>query len=165
MALLRLTTVALAACSAAAAAPGTPAAAGAADRAPGAPHAVPARWVALPPIAAAVTAAAPGATADAWGDPAQGCYAVWLAIPGAAGDAPALADQIVAGLTGLSPTELARPTGPGGELSFAFARPPYHGQVQARLGHGQITATACFGNQREPLACNAACARVLQDVP
>lgn len=128
-------------------------------------RAVPARWTELPAMASAMAAAAPGATADAWGDPAQGCYAVWLTVPGTAGDARALADQLVTNVTGLAPSEVVRPTAADGELTLAFARPPYRGKLRARLGHGQILATACFGNQREPLACNAACARVLQDVP
>jgi hypothetical protein len=128
-------------------------------------RAVPARWTKLTAMASAMAAAAPGATADAWGDPAQGCYAVWLTVPGPAGDAPALAAQVVTSLTGLAPSAVVRPSAADGELTLAFARAPYRGQLRAHLGRGQILATACFGNPREPLACNAACARVLQDVP
>jgi len=171
-----LTALALVACRAAAAEPSA-----SEDRAGGfvpppaaaplaAPHAAPPDgWTQLPAIARAVATAAtePAASsveADAWGDPAAGCYAVWLELHGAAGDAPALAERVLAGLTGLTIGELAKPAGPDGELAFAFARPPYRGRLRARLGHGQIAAAACFGNQREPAACDAICARVLHDV-
>jgi hypothetical protein len=50
-------------------------------------------------------------------------------------------------------------------LAFRFARPPFRGRVRARLGHGRITAIACFFNQREPTACDAACIGVLDTVP
>jgi hypothetical protein len=124
----------------------------------------------LPAIAAAVTAAAAsdGVTVDAasaWGEPAGGCYAVWLALHGPAAGAPELADQVLAGMTELAPADIARPSGPDGALAFSFARPPYRGRVRAQLGGGRISAVACFGNQREPRACDAACTYVLQGVP
>ena len=173
--MLRLTALAAmtaAACSSAGAAP---AASGAAPAASGAapapskpePAAHPARWRALPAIAAAVTTAAAGDgtvvdAASAWGDPAAGCYAVWLDAHGPAAPAPALADQVLAGAAALAPADVVKPAGPDGELAFAFARPPYRGRIRARLGSGRISAVACFGNQREPQACDAACAGVLQ---
>jgi len=61
--------------------------------------------------------------------------------------------------------EVVKPSSATGVLAFAFARPPYHGRVRAQLGDGRIAATACFANQREPLACDAACTRLLQEPP
>jgi hypothetical protein len=203
MALLRMTVVALVACSAADAGP-------AQGREPVAPAPVrrdpavhPAGWKRLPGIATAVGAAArgegvggPGGSegvvideVDAWGEPAIGCYAVWLALHGREGDAAVLARQVLDGLAGVAGvsrlgarpgdarargtrpeepiaiTEIAMPTGPQGELAFAFARPPYRGRVRAQLGAGRIAMTACFANQREPGACDAPCASVLRGVP
>jgi hypothetical protein len=62
-------------------------------------------------------------------------------------------------------TEVVRPTTADGVLAFAFDRPPYHGRVRAHLAAGRVRAIACFENQREPTACEAACTRVLQGVP
>jgi hypothetical protein len=162
---------------------------------PGAP---PAGWKPLPPIATAVAAAAKADgvvidAADAFGEPARGCYVVRIALRGPAAAAPALADQVLDGFLadgdpraapagspgvaagsrdaaatrpgGISISELVKPSSDDGVLGFAFARPPYHGRVRAQLGHGRIAAIACFANQREPLACDAACTRLLQDVP
>jgi hypothetical protein len=167
-----MTAVALVACRAAAADPSAGAFAPPAVAPPPiAPHvAAPPGWTALPAIAAAVATtaatdpAASSVAVDAWGEPAAGCYAIWLEIHGAAGDAPALAERVLVGLTGLTLGALVQPTAAEGELAFTFVRPPYRGRLRAQLGLGRIAATACFGNQREPLACDTACARVLQDV-
>lgn len=185
-----MTAAALVACSAAGADPGARASLGASPP--------PAGWKQLPPIAAAVAAAARADgiaidAADAFGEPARGCYAVRLALHGPAAAAPVLADQVIAGLLAasgppaaaaatpraapgardasanrpgaISISDVVKPTGADGVLAFAFARPPYHGRVRAELGHGQVAAIACFANQREPLACDAACTRLLQDAP
>lgn len=169
--------VALVACNAAGADPGAT---------PGRTAAHPEGWKQLPAIAAAVGAAAKadGVTidsVDAWGEPANGCYAVWLALHGASGDAPALADQVLAGLSRpaaragrpkeaaapgeLVVSELVKPTDRDGVLAFAFASAPFRGRVRARLGGGRITAVACFGNERAPRACDAACAGMLEAAP
>lgn len=184
MAVLRLTAIALVACAAASAeptagqpAPGQPApgqlAAGQlapGQLAAGATAAHPAGWRQLPAIAAAAAAAARADgvvvdSADAWGEPVRGCYAVWLALHGAAADAGALADQVLGGLGPLSPTDIVRPSAPDGTLTFRFARGPYRGSARAHLGGGRISAVACFANRREPPACDAACPRVLETVP
>jgi len=190
--------VAAAACSAAGAEPAGPAEPGP----PAAPGTMlgprPAGWKQLPAIAAAVGAAATadGVTidaVDAWGEPARGCYAVWLDLHGGAAAAPVLAGDALDSLRragapalGAKPApragsaterpgspaivpspgtleldEIAAPTGPTGVLAFRFARPPYRGRVRAQLGNGRIAAIACFGNQREPVACDAACATVV----
>ena len=171
-----MTAVALVACSTAGAQPGAPPSQGG-----GAP---PAGWKQLPPVATAIGAAARPAArdgvtvdaVDAWGEPAIGCYAVWLALHGGAAGAPALAAQVLKSLgdpggpreAGGGPREaialddVVTPSEPDGVLAFAFARPPYRGRVRAQLGSGRIAAIACFGNQREPSACEAACTRVLQ---
>ena len=118
-------------------------------------------------------------SADAWGDPALGCYAVQLAIHGGAADSGAIATQIVDGLGGgvaglsgsaggaskLSFSEVVRPSDGSEVLSFTFARAPYHGRLRARLGAGRIAALACFGNQRDPARCDATCGRMLQSAP
>jgi len=154
--------VALIACSAAGAEPGAPVPRGSTLHPDG--------WKQLPAIATAVASAAAGDgividAVDAWGEPGAGCYGVWLALHGGAADAATLADQVLGGATGLAPGDIVKPDGPDGVLAFAFARPPYRGRVRAQLGNGRIAATACFGNQREPTACHAACAQVLQEVP
>jgi hypothetical protein len=189
-----MTAAALVACSSAGAEPGAPA-----SFPPGPP---PAGWKQLPAIATAVAAAARADevvidAADAFGEPAIGCYAVRLALHGSAAaaavQADQVADQVIAGFLagggpraaaagtparpagsqgasaenpgGIAISEVVKPSGADGVLAFAFARPPYHGRVRAQLGHGRIAAIACFANQREPLACAAACMLVLQDVP
>jgi hypothetical protein len=176
-----MTVLALVACSAAGAEPAAPVAAGAPVAVPaaGAPVAVapavhPAGWKQLPAIATAVAGAAraDGVVidgADAWGEPAVGCYAVWLALHGGKAEATLLVRQVLDGLAARSVaiaiSELATPSGPEGVLAFAFARAPYRGRVRAQLSAGRIAMTACFANQREPAACDAACTRVLQGGP
>jgi len=142
----------------------------------------PAGWQAMPTIAAAARAAlGAGAEvegAEAWGEPAMGCYAVWLAIR-ASGSAEAIGQQVVAGFTaaaagsgdgakpaepGATPTlikDVAAPSGDEGLLTLAFERGVHRGRLRARLGGGRITTLACFANQREPLACEAACTALL----
>ncbi len=148
-----------------------------AEPAPGGAAAVPAGWRPLPAIATAAAAAAAkldGVIVDgasAWGDPARGCYAVQLGLRGGTAAITELADQVLDGLAGskaagsgaVSFGEVIRPAASGDTLSFTFARPPYRGRLRARLGEGSITALACFGNQRDPARCDAACARMLQN--
>ena len=154
MAHLRLMVIALAACNAADAQPSgiTP----------------PPGWTVLPGIASAAktAAAAPGITVDnteAWGDPAMGCYAVWMALHGSGGDAAAIAEQIRTGFSDLKValTDVVAPSGDDGIFSATFERAPFKGRLRARVGGGKVTALACFGNQREPIACDSACAGVL----
>jgi hypothetical protein len=182
MDLLRVTAVALVACSAVGADPAA---------SPGG-SAHPEGWKQLPAIATAVGAAAKAGgvtidSVDAWGEPAHGCYAVWLELHGGTSDARALADQVVAGVARAGaprdaaaarasrpreaaagwPGEIAisdvvKPIEPVGVLAFAFTSLPYHGRVRAQLGKGRIAAVACFANERELLACNATCAQVLE---
>jgi hypothetical protein len=87
-------------------------------------------------------------------------------LHGGAATNDALVAQVVAGLAskpgGLTFTELVKPAPNGDVLAFAFARPPYHGRVRAKLAAGKITALACFGNQREPAGCEATCGHMLQ---
>lgn len=134
----------------------------------------PAGWQAMPEIAAAARGAlGKGVTvegAEAWGEPAMGCYAVWLAI-GAPGAAEAVAQQVVAGFTAaaagsgsgakLTFKDVAPPAGDAGVLALSFERGDHRGRLRARLGGGRIAALACFANQREPLACEAACTSFL----
>ena len=131
----------------------------------------PAGWQALPSVAAAArtAAGAGGVTVDgveAWGDPAMGCYAVWLALHGAGGGPEALAEQILAGLAAekVTASEVVQP-GSEPVLVATLERAPYRGKLRARLGDGRISALACLANPREPLACAAACAPLLGAVP
>lgn len=127
----------------------------------------PAGWQALAALAGAARtgAAARGVTVDgaeAWGEPAMGCYAVWVALHGTGGDAPALAEQVRAGLAAAK-IDVKDATAPSadGVMVLAFAKPPYAGRMRARVGGGKIVALACFGNGREPKACERACDGVL----
>lgn len=168
MDLLRLTAIAAVACQAANADPSPVAEPVHTPSVQGVAH--PGTWRALPAVATATAGAVAGAgitvdLADAWGDPAMGCYAVWLALRGATDDPAALADQVIAGLTGLAPSAIARPSPPDGTLGFAFARPPFRGQARVRLATGRISAVACFGNDREPADCAADCTGVLEHAP
>jgi hypothetical protein len=150
-------------------------------------------WKALPSIATAVAAAAKADgvaidSVDAWGDPARGCYAVWLDLhrEDTHKDAAVLANQLLASFqnadarsgsgspirpsspsspSGWSIRDVVRPTGESGVLALSFARAPYLGRVRAGLGEGRIAMTACFHNEREPVACDAACTRVLEAPP
>ncbi|HSS01124.1 MAG TPA: hypothetical protein VLM79_28900 [Kofleriaceae bacterium] len=193
MGVLRVIAVALVACSAAGADPAA------------APSSVahPEGWKQLPAVAAAVGAAAKadGVTidsVDAWGEPAHGCYAVWLELHGGSADAPALADQVLAGIAraagprdgaatvaaattrsatkssaattssaaswseAVAVSNVVKPTAASGTLTLAFTSLPYRGRMRAQLGKGRIAAVACFANEREPLACQATCAPLLE---
>jgi len=129
--------------------------------------AAPAGWQTLAVLANAARsgATAKGVTVDgaeAWGEPAMGCYAVWMALHGSGGDAPALAEQVRAGLAAAS-IEVKDVQAPDadGLMALGFAKPPYGGRMRARLGSGKIVALACFHNGREPKACEHACDGVL----
>jgi len=167
--------IGLVACSAAGAEPAAPSPPAAPPPADPLPAAHPADWRPLPAIARELgrAAAADGVTVDltdAWGEPARGCYGVWLALHGGTAAAPALADQVLASLRSLpgaaTPRELivdnvVAPSAAAGVLAFGFTRAPYRGRVRAQLGSGRIAAVACFGNQREPARCDAECAAVI----
>ena len=166
MALLRLMLVTLAACGQAGAQPSATSGLKA-----------PVGWIAIPEIATAVAAAAKteGTTVDgaeAWGDPARGCYGVWLAIHGDG----ASAEQVLAGLASqpITTTNIVKPESTDGVVALSFettAAPgtsvggTYRGRLRARLAAGQITALACFANEREPIACETACTSLLGGIP
>ena len=147
------------------------AACGASDAAPGAGSAVPPGvtppfmppkaaiatpppgWIAIPSVASAARGAVTG---DAWGEPAMGCYAV--AVSFAAHDAKALLAEVRASV---SIRDVVEPPAQGGVLAFAFDKAPWQGRVRAVIATGEVTALACFWNDREPVACEAACVGVL----
>ncbi|HEU0036597.1 MAG TPA: hypothetical protein VFQ53_38555 [Kofleriaceae bacterium] len=169
MADLRLiAVVAIAACSTADAQAPEPAAK------PSGVH-VPATWKPAPAIVEATRMAAGGTgiTVDgieAWGEPAMGCYALWLSLRGAGGGGDVLADQIVKSLEAeqLALRDVVKPTAAEGVLALRFERKgtsPYTGRLRARLAEGSITALACFANPREPAACETACTAVLGAIP
>jgi len=147
----------------------------------------------MPTVASAArTALGAGAEvegAEAWGEPAMGCYAVWLAFR-AEGGAEAIGQQVIAGFTAaamgsgagsqatqgsqaaqatqsakMTVKDVAAPTGEEGVLALAFERGDHRGRLRARLGGGRVAALACFENQREPLACEAACTAFLGAMP
>src|SRR5262249_10710075 len=119
MARLRLTAALAAGAVAAAAFAGCGRAGAAPDQASGLTP--PAGWQPLPPVAAAARAAlgAEVEGAEAFGEPAMGCYAVWVALRASSG-AEALAKQVVDGFTaaagsgaGAKTSEPSRPEEPG----------------------------------------------------
>jgi len=144
----------------------------------------PAGWTAMPTVASAArTALGAGAEvggAEAWGEPAMGCYAVWIAFR-AEGDAEAIGQQVIAGFTAaamgsgagsqagqatkMTVKDVAAPAGAEGVLTLGFERGDHRGRLRARLGGGRVAALACFENQREPLACEAACTAFLGAMP
>jgi hypothetical protein len=124
----------------------------------------PAGWRSAPELAkAASDAAGSAATAsEAWAEPARGCYAVWLALHGAAASIDAAVDQLLAGVQklGVTASEIAKAK--PGELAFAFEKLPYRGRMRALLATtGDVSALACMWNEREPKACETACAQML----
>ena len=134
----------------------------------------PAGWKPLPELASAASDAAKhaGVTidgAEAWGEPARGCYGAWLGVHGGTGSPAALADAMLATIPPeLAVTDVTRPSASGdtGVLTLSFARAPYTGRVRAQLARsGLISIVACFWNAREPSACEAACAPLLAGAP
>ena len=128
----------------------------------------PAGWQPLFEIAraAAEGARASGVTiggSEAWGEPARGCYAVWLRL---VGDGVS-AEQVLAGLASesIETKDVVQPTADttseGGLLSLAFGKGGYAGRMRARIERDQITALACFANDRERTICETACATLL----
>ena len=132
----------------------------------------PAGWRALPEVArAASDAAKDGATVDgaaAWGEPAMFCYATWLELSGGKAKPGALVDELLAraAADGIATHDVVRPTADAdrGVVSLGFERGNYHGRLRARLDGGAIAALACFWNEREPAACSAACATLVEQV-
>jgi hypothetical protein len=53
------------------------------------------------------------------------------------------------------------PTTAAGVLAFAFDKAPYQGRVRATLDGKTVSALACFWNEREPAACEAACTALI----
>jgi hypothetical protein len=142
MAQLRLMLFALAACTAEAAPGGvTP----------------PAGWMPLPQLASAAKAQIDGSHAQAWGDPAMGCYAATLTFA-QRGTTSALVADVQKTVT---VRDVVAPTTPAGVLAFSFEKAPYKGRVRAMLDGKIVNALACFWNEREPAACEAACTALI----
>ncbi len=136
---------------------------GACGRASGEPSsgiAPPAGWRALPELASAIGAAAKLDGVQAWGEPSQGCYAVAIVAVGG-GD---LAGELLAALNAerVLTTEVVKPTGDSNLLAFTLERAPYRGKVRAQIESDRVSALACYHNEREPVACEAACATFLR---
>lgn len=159
---------ALVACSSSDAAPGaggTPPGVNPPFAAPRAQLATPpAGWVPMPQLATAATGvlAKANATADAWGEPAMGCYAaiVTFAAKGKAGAlAKALRKQVEAAVKVSDVVEPAA-NAETGVLALTFEKAPYRGRARVAIDAG-VTALACFWNDREPVACEAACTALI----
>jgi len=132
-------------------------------------------WRALPSLAQAAAEAARTAHVtldgvEAWGETSRGCYAAWFALRGSGGAPDAMAQQLVASLSAdpalfgivLRDVQKPAPGGKTGVMILAFERGLYRGTVRASLAtDGKIAALACFWNQREPAACEQACAPLL----
>ncbi len=147
---------------------------------PGSGLTPPASWTALPQLAstAATAAKQDGITvagAEAWGEPARGCYAAWLALAGASGPADVLAQEMVASLSaepalaGIVIHDVVKPgegsATEGDVLTLAFERATYRGRLRANIGaDGHIRVLACFWNQREPAACEKSCVTLLGEL-
>ncbi|MBL9019528.1 MAG: hypothetical protein JNL83_35390 [Myxococcales bacterium] len=153
MALLRLAALlALAACNSAGAQP-TPTPTTAASGVK-----VPAGWTVLPALAAQTGVP----NAEAWGDPARGCYAVWFHLQGSG----ATAEAVLAGLAAeqIATSDLVKPEADG-IVAATFAKGAYTGRLRARIADGAITTLACFANRREPKSCELPCTTVLGALP
>ena len=120
----------------------------------------PAGWRALPELATAIGAKAELDGIEAWGEPARGCYAVWIAARGG-GD---LAGELLAALATekVATTDVVKPAGASGVLAFTLERGAYRGRVRAQVDGGSVSALACYHNEREPLGCEATCAALLE---
>jgi hypothetical protein len=131
----------------------------------------PVGWTALPSLATAASDAAKAGKilvdgVEAWGEPARGCYATWIALRGSGGPADAMATQLVKSLSaepalaGIVVRDVVPPAAGSktGTLSLAFERGVYRGKLRANLGtDGKLAVLACFWNLREPIACEQAC--------
>jgi hypothetical protein len=122
----------------------------------------PAGWKTLPKVAAAMADGAKSdgivvLASDAWGDPGRGCFAVSLA---ARGGGAVTADAIVASLGGAKVT--TRDVTPvAGAVTLGFERGAFRGRLRATIDGDAVRALACFGDGRDPAACDAACATVV----
>ncbi len=134
----------------------------------------PAGWQALPEVARAAADAAKGdgvtvAGSEAWGDPARGCYGVWLKVSGTG----VSAEQVLAGIaseaaeTKIEIKDIVKPAASDGNgiVAFAFDTASYTGRMRARIESGSLTALACFANERERVGCDAACTTLLGALP
>ena len=138
---------------------------------PGSGLTPPAGWTPLPALATAASDAAKAGKiavdgVEAWGEPARGCYAAWIAVHGGGGAIDAMADQLVRSLSaepalaGIVVRDVVKPAPgtPTGVLSLTFERGIYRGKLRATLANnGKLAALACFWNLREPVACDQAC--------
>lgn len=133
----------------------------------------PTGWRPLPSLAVAAGSAAAQAGlnldgAEAWGEPARGCYGAWLGLHGPKTEPRVAADAVLATLPtelpGVAVADVVKPAAGAetGLLALAFTRGTYRGRVRAQLASSGLTSiVACFWNPREPVACEAGCAQLL----
>ncbi len=131
--------------------------------------AVPAQWTALPAVARAAQAAAgASARAQAWGDPAAGCYLVAVAVDGAVDDDPAAAAAALA--EGLGVPLIGEPVTGVATIDAPLRAYGLVGRVRGFVAprpSGAIvsTAVACAGNDRDAGGCARACDGVWAALP
>ena len=139
----------------------------ASEAGPGSGITPPAGWQAMPSLATAATdaAKADGVAVDgaeAWGDPARGCFGAWMTLRAGARAPDATVDLLVKSLGDdkIEVRDVVKPN-PGaaaGVVSLVFEQAPYHGKLRGQLvKDGHMTLLACFWNDREPVACETAC--------
>lgn len=143
----------------------------ASEAGPGSGLTPPAGWQSLPSLATAASDAAKSDGvvvdgAEAWGDPARGCFGAWLALHAGARAPDAMVDALVASLKtdGIEVRDVVKPTpnAVGGTASLVFEKAPYHGKLRAQLiKDGHMTLLGCFWNEREPVACETACTQLI----
>jgi hypothetical protein len=131
----------------------------------------PAGWQAMPSLATAASdaAKADGVVVDgaeAWGDPARGCFGAWLGLEAGARAPDAMVDALVKTLAAekIEVRDVVKPAAGAiaGTVSFVFEQAPYHGKLRGQLlKDGHMTLLACFWNEREPVACETACTQLV----
>jgi hypothetical protein len=124
----------------------------------------PSGWQSLPVLATAVRTAAQAhgvtiAGSEAWGEPAIGCYAMWIALRGTG----TTVAQVFTGLdkAGIVPKDFVKPTTEYGPISLGFERGEHRGRLRVHTSDGRLSAIACFANAREPASCEAGCKALL----
>lgn len=144
----------------------------ASEAGPGSGLTPPAGWQAMPTLATAASDAAKtdGVVVDgaeAWGDPARGCYGAWLGLRAGARGPDAMVDAMVASLeteAGVDVRDVVKPAAgaTAGTVSLVFEKAPYRGKLRGQLvKDGHMTLLACFWNDREPVACETACTQLV----
>jgi hypothetical protein len=143
----------------------------ASEAGPGSGITPPPGWQAMPSLATATSdaAKADGVVVDgaeAWGEPARGCFGAWLGLRAGARAPDAMVDALVKSLAAekIEVRDVVKPAAGAiaGTMSLVFEQAPYHGKLRGQLlKDGHMTLLACFWNDREPVACETACTQLV----